>query len=76
MLLRRLWTEPSVDHAGASDTVHAAGIAPLPPYPVPIWLGSGTDPRAVARVGRLADAPEAPGKAARRKISPGRSMNR
>jgi alkanesulfonate monooxygenase SsuD/methylene tetrahydromethanopterin reductase-like flavin-dependent oxidoreductase (luciferase family) len=22
---------------------------------VPIWLGSGTDPRAVARVGRLAD---------------------
>jgi len=54
-LLRRLWTEASVDHAGVSDTVHAAGIAPLPPSPVPIWLGSGTDSRAIARVGRLAD---------------------
>jgi probable F420-dependent oxidoreductase len=54
-LLRRLWTEASVDHAGVSDTVDAAGIAPLPPSPVPIWLGSGTDSRAIARVGRLAD---------------------
>jgi probable F420-dependent oxidoreductase len=54
-LLRRLWTEPSVDHAGASELVDAAGIAPLPPEPVPIWIGCGTDSRAVARVGRLAD---------------------
>ena len=30
-LLRRLWTEPSVDHAGTSEAVDAAGIAPLPP---------------------------------------------
>jgi len=54
-LLRRLWSEPSLDHAGASDVVVAAGIAPLPPSPVPIWIGSGIDPRAVARVGRFAD---------------------
>jgi probable F420-dependent oxidoreductase len=54
-LLRRLWTEPSINHFGASDVVLAAGIAPRPPRPVPIWIGSGTDPRAVARVGRLAD---------------------
>jgi probable F420-dependent oxidoreductase len=54
-LLRRLWTEPSINHSGASDSVQAAGIAPLPPRPVPIWIGSGTDSRAVARVGRLAD---------------------
>jgi probable F420-dependent oxidoreductase len=54
-LLRRLWTEPSVDHAGASEVVDAAGIAPLLPEAVPIWIGCGTDSRAVARVGRLAD---------------------
>jgi probable F420-dependent oxidoreductase len=54
-LLRRLWTEPSVDHPGASEVVVAAGIAPLPPESIPIWIGCGTDPRALARVGRLAD---------------------
>jgi probable F420-dependent oxidoreductase len=54
-LLRRLWSEPSLDHAGASDVVVAAGIAPLPPSPVPVWIGSGIDPRAVARVGKFAD---------------------
>ena len=54
-LLRRLWTEPAVEHAGATDTVDAAGIAPLPTRPIPIWIGSATDPRAAARVGRLAD---------------------
>ena len=48
-LLRRLWTEPSVDHTGASDVIDAAGLAPLPREPVPIWIGCGTDSRAVAR---------------------------
>jgi probable F420-dependent oxidoreductase len=54
-LLRRLFTEASVDHHGSSEVVVAAGIAPRPPEPVPIWIGSGADPRALARVGRLAD---------------------
>jgi probable F420-dependent oxidoreductase len=54
-LLRRLWSEPSIDHAGRHDTVDAAGIAPLPPRRVPVWVGCGTDSRAVKRVGRLAD---------------------
>jgi probable F420-dependent oxidoreductase len=54
-LLRKLWREPTVSHAGIHDTVDAAGIAPLPQRGVPIWLGSGTDTRAVRRVGRLAD---------------------
>jgi probable F420-dependent oxidoreductase len=54
-LLRRLWTEESVDHTGATDRVDAAGIKPRPPAPVPIWIGSATDPRATSRVGRLAD---------------------
>jgi probable F420-dependent oxidoreductase len=54
-LLRRLWTEPTLNHSGTFDVVRSAGIAPLPPRPVPIWIGSGTDSRAVARVGRLAE---------------------
>lgn len=54
-LLRRLWTETSVDHAGPTDRVDAAGLLPLPPAPVPIWIGCGPDARALARVGRLAD---------------------
>ena len=41
-LLRRLWTEPSIDHTGMSEVVDAAGIAPLPPGAVPIWIGCGT----------------------------------
>jgi probable F420-dependent oxidoreductase len=55
LLLRRLWSEASVDHAGEWEVIDAAGLAPRPPSPVPIWIGCGTDPRAVARVGRLAD---------------------
>ena len=54
-LLRRLWTEPTLVHHGAHDAVDAAGIAPLPTRPVPIWIGTSTNPRALARVGRLAD---------------------
>ena len=54
-LLRRLWTEATIDHTGSSDVVEAAGIAPLPAHQIPIWIGSGSDARAAARVGRLAD---------------------
>ena len=54
-LLRRFWTEPAFTHDGASDAIDAAGIAPLPRAPIPIWLGTATDPRPLARVGRLAD---------------------
>ncbi len=54
-LLRRLWTEPTLDHAGRFDEIEAAGLAPLPAKPVPIWIGCGEDPRALARVGRVAD---------------------
>src|SRR5262249_41526937 len=54
-LMRRLWTEPALTHDGASDAVDAAGLVPLPAAPIPIWLGTATHPRALARVGRLAD---------------------
>jgi probable F420-dependent oxidoreductase len=54
-LLRRLWTEPSVTHAGEFDTVTAAGLAPLPVQrPIPVWIGGSSDP-AYRRIGRLAD---------------------
>jgi probable F420-dependent oxidoreductase len=54
-LLRRLWTERSVTHAGRFDRVTGAGIAPLPVQrPIPLWLG-GSSPAAYSRIGRLAD---------------------
>lgn len=55
-LLRKLWTERRVDFDGKFDTVRAAGIAPLPPQrPIPVWIGSAGAPRALERVGRVAD---------------------
>jgi probable F420-dependent oxidoreductase len=54
-LLRRLWTEETIDHRGRTDHVDAAGIAPRPSHPIPVWVGCGADPRATARVGRIAD---------------------
>ncbi|MBL7498971.1 LLM class F420-dependent oxidoreductase [Frankia sp. CNm7] len=55
-LLRRLWTEPAVDHKGQFDVVDRAGINPLPVQrPIPIWIGCGDAPTALERVGRLAD---------------------
>jgi probable F420-dependent oxidoreductase len=48
VLLRRLWTERS--------PMDGLGIAPPPVQrPIPIWLGAGAAPRALERVGRLAD---------------------
>lgn len=54
-LLRRLLTEPVVDFSGRFDIVNRAGISPLPPAPPPIWIGTGSAPAALDRVGRLAD---------------------
>ena len=54
-VLRRLWTERSVDHAGPSERVPGAGLAPLPiQRPIPIWIGATSEP-ALRRAGRLAD---------------------
>jgi probable F420-dependent oxidoreductase len=55
-LLRRLWSEPSVDFAGRWDRIDRAGVCPLPERgSVPIWVGTGDAPRALRRVGRMAD---------------------
>ena len=68
-LLRRLWSEPVVDHTGPSGVIDAAGIAPLPARVPPIWIGTGSAPKALARVGRLADGwLPMPG------VSPGRGL--
>ena len=54
-LLRRLWTETSVTHAGTYDTITAAGLSPFPiQRPIPIWIG-GSSEAAYRRIGRLAD---------------------
>lgn len=54
-LLRRLWTEPVVDHADPHHRVDRAGLAPRPPRPIPLWLGGGTGPPVLERIGRLGD---------------------
>jgi probable F420-dependent oxidoreductase len=55
VVLRRLWTEPSVTFSGAFHTIEGAGIAPLPiTRPIPVWLGAMA-PAALRRVGRIAD---------------------
>ncbi len=55
-LLQRLWSDPVVDGDGPSDErIVGAGIAPLPiQRPIPVWIGCGPNPRALERVGRLA----------------------
>lgn len=56
-LLRRLWTESTVDFAGRWDGVHGAGIDPLPEHPIPIWIGGAGLPvsRIRRRIGAQAD---------------------
>ena len=56
-LLRRLWSEPEVDFEGRWDTVHGAGIDPLPAQQIPIWIGAAgmPVPRIRKRIGRQAD---------------------
>jgi probable F420-dependent oxidoreductase len=54
-LMRRLWTEPVVTHAGEHERVTGAGLAPLPVQrPIPVWFGAMT-PAAYRRAGRLGD---------------------
>ena len=56
-LLRRLWSEPEVNFEGRWDTVHGAGIDPLPAHQIPIWIGAAgmPVPRIRKRIGRQAD---------------------
>ncbi len=71
-LLRRLWSEDHVDHAGPTWTLEDVSVHPRPvQQPLEMWLG-GTAPAATERAGRLADGwlPSLCEPAAGRAISP------
>jgi probable F420-dependent oxidoreductase len=53
-LLRRLWSEPIVDFAGAFDRVDRAALNPRPRRAIPLWL-SGFADVALRRAAALAD---------------------
>ena len=54
-LLRRLWTERSLDYSGAHHRIPNAGLTYMPPQqPIPIWIG-GSAEVTLDRVGRLGD---------------------
>jgi probable F420-dependent oxidoreductase len=67
-VLRRLWTESAVSHAGRFFTLDEVGIHPRPERPIPIWMGGGSiarprddedfatpSERVLDRIARLAD---------------------
>jgi probable F420-dependent oxidoreductase len=55
-LLRELWTRPVVDWDSDHHRIDRAGINPLPPRRIPIWLGTLAQSEApLHRIGRLAD---------------------
>ena len=54
-LLRRLWSERSVDHSGTRFSYESLSISPKPPGGhLDVWLG-GRAPSELRRTGRLAD---------------------
>jgi len=54
-VMRRLWTEESVDFDGKWHTIHQAGINPLPVQrPIPVWMGGMAEP-VLKRAARIAD---------------------
>ena len=53
-LVRRLLSEPEVTHHGEFFTLDGAHVDPLPLKPLDLWLG-GQGPKAMDRIGRLAD---------------------
>ena len=54
-VLRKLWTEELVTFRGRWHNLDRVGIAPLPPRPIPIWIGGGLTEPLMKRVARVAD---------------------
>lgn len=56
-LLRRLWTERTVNFEGEFDTITGVGLNPQPTQPIPMWIGArGIPSKPVARrIGQLSD---------------------
>lgn len=54
-VLRKLFTEESVNYQGKYHTIPEAGLNPMPvQQPIPIWIGGRSKP-ALERAGRIAD---------------------
>ena len=53
-LMRRLWSEPLVDHTDPYHRIERASILPRPAEPIPIWFG-GMGPRPIDRAARIGD---------------------
>ena len=61
-IVRRLWSERSINHDSEHFSLRDVGISARPPRPIPIWFGAGRmdrdgfpSPRGVERAARLAD---------------------
>jgi probable F420-dependent oxidoreductase len=54
-VMRLLWTQPLVTFEGRWHHLDRIAIAPRPPQPVPVWLGTGATEPLMRRVARLAD---------------------
>ena len=54
-ILRALWSRPTVEVDAEFHRIDNAGINPLPPVPIPIWIGGGATRRVRERIARLAD---------------------
>jgi probable F420-dependent oxidoreductase len=55
-VMRLLWTHDVVTFEGRYHEIDAAGILPRPvQQPIPIWMGGGSTPAVLERIGRLAD---------------------
>lgn len=70
-LLHRLWTEELITHQGDFDSIHHAGILPLPNRRIPIWMGGWAD-AVLERLGRLGDGWMTSGGSLRTASQPGR----
>lgn len=53
-LMRRLWSEDSLDYTGEYHRIYMASINPRPAQPIPIWFG-GSAPALLKRCGELGD---------------------
>jgi len=57
-LLKRLWSEDTVNFDGEFDTISNVGLKPLPiQQPIPMWIGARSCPArsVIKRIGRLSD---------------------
>ena len=53
-VMRRMWTEESVDHAGVEYACDGVQLCPQPETRIPVWVG-GVSPAAARRAGWLGD---------------------